>query len=188
MAIDATVGGAESNSFVSEADADAYFDARFGSDAWEDASSDDQEKALKQATRHLGRVRFVGVRATATQALAFPRAYPYNDDPDRQSTAPAIPQSIKDACCEEALSLLQSAADPSGDAASRRAALQAQGVASFSVPGLSESYSPNVYAPGQQPLCAAAHALILRWISQTGSLELRPTTAGAVINVAEVDL
>lgn len=187
MALIATVGGSTSDSYVTLAAAEAYFGARFGSDAWDDAIEADQEKALKQAARHLGRFRYVGTRSTTTQALAFPRAYPYNDDPDLGSTALAIPQTIKDAQCEEALSLLEAAADPGGAASARRTALQAQGVTSFSVPGLSESYSSNAYTPGQQPLCSAAHALILRWISQTGAIETRPTSAGAVVNLAEPD-
>lgn len=187
MALVATIGGSTSDSYVTLAEAAAYFAARFGSDAWDDAVEADQEKALKQATRHLGRFRFVGTRSSPSQALAFPRAYPYNDDPERQSAALAIPQTIKDAQCEEALSLLEAVADPGGDATARRAALQAQGVTSFSLPGLSESYNPNAYSPGQQPLCATAHALIVRWVSQIGRIKTGPTSAGCVVNRAEVD-
>lgn len=189
MALDATVGGSASDSYVTLAAADAYFAARFSSDAWEDASDSDQEKALRQAARNIGRFRFVGYRSSPSQALAFPRAYPYNDDPERQSATLAIPQSIKDAQCEEAIALLQAVADPGGDAAARRAALQAQGVTSFSTLGLSETYSSLAYQPGSQPISSAAYALLVRWISQTGQIDLdRPTAHGVVVNQAEPGL
>lgn len=189
MALVTTIGGSTSDSYVTLAEADDYFDARFGSDVWTAPASDaDKEKALKQAARHLGRFRFVGQRNSPTQALSFPRGYPYNDDPERQSAALAIPQTIKDAQCEEALSLLEAANDPDGSASSRRAALQAQGVTAFSIPGLTESYSANAYMPGQQPLCETARALISRWVSQQGRIEPeRPTARGVVVNLAESD-
>lgn len=53
MPIDATAGGASSNSFATVAEADDYFSLRLFSEAWETASEADKEKALVTATRSM---------------------------------------------------------------------------------------------------------------------------------------
>lgn len=166
MAIDATLGGSAADSYVTLAAAETYFSARFGSDAWDAASEADQEKALKQAARHVDRFSFLGRRNSPTQARAFPRGYPYNDDPDKLSTALAIPQAIKDAQCEEALAILSSTA--TGGIA-ERASLQAQGVRSYSTLGLSETFAPESTRLDEQPLCPQARALLRKWLKQSAN-------------------
>ncbi len=88
--------------------AQAYFDdVRLGADAWENSTSSDKLKALKMATVAIDRLSFKGIKVTTTQTNEFPRL------PGRQLTSiviivptPTIPDDIKIATCEIALTLL----------------------------------------------------------------------------------
>ena len=82
-------------SYLTPAEAQEYFDARIGADAWEEASETDQDKALKHASRVIDRLNYIGSKAVATQERQFPRG-----------TDTLVPKAIKDATCEVALSLL----------------------------------------------------------------------------------
>lgn len=101
MAIDATVGGPNSNSYVTVDEADAYFAERIYADAWNDSL--DQSQALVTATQRLDQEGFMGERASETQALKWPRSGGYSDGVLLADDA--IPQKVKDAVCELALSL-----------------------------------------------------------------------------------
>ena len=76
ITIDATVGGANANSYLTLADAQAIIDG-FVQDAdvtaWASATTDQKNRALFTATQRLDRERFLGARATDTQALQWPR-------------------------------------------------------------------------------------------------------------------
>ena len=76
IAIDATVGGANANSYLTLADAQAIIDG-FVEDAdvtaWASATTDQKNRALFTATQRLDRERYLGARATDTQALQWPR-------------------------------------------------------------------------------------------------------------------
>jgi hypothetical protein len=76
IAIDATVGGASANSYLTLADAQAIIDG-FVEDAdvtaWASATTDQKNRALFTATQRLDRERYLGARATDTQALQWPR-------------------------------------------------------------------------------------------------------------------
>jgi hypothetical protein len=178
MAIDVTIAGAASNSYLSLAEAQAYFAARLRSDAWEAASDADKEKALLTACRRIEAHRLRVHRrpygypydlpnaldrladplapADPDQALSFPR----QRDLDR-SGAFAIPEQVKQAQCEEALALLSSGAEQE-----RRRSLQAAGVKSFAVDGLSESYETG--AARQMLLSAEARMLLAPFIDRGG--------------------
>jgi hypothetical protein len=76
IAIDATVGGANANSYLTLAAADAIVDGLVQDDdvtAWASATEDQKNRALYTATQRLDRERFLGARATNTQALQWPR-------------------------------------------------------------------------------------------------------------------
>ncbi|AMR77676.1 DnaT-like ssDNA-binding protein [Cupriavidus nantongensis] len=101
MAIDTTTGSPTADSYVSVAEADAYHSKR-GNTAWAGVAADDKESALVRATGYVdAEYSWKGVRASAGQALAWPRydvrtdGYPV--DPD------VVPQRVKDAVCELAL-------------------------------------------------------------------------------------
>lgn len=76
-------------------DADAYFLERLNVAAWTNASSDDKLRALKQSTRAIDRLNFVGEKHDDAQSNQFPRG----DDT-------VVPQDIVEATCELALVLL----------------------------------------------------------------------------------
>jgi len=142
----------DTDSYISLEDADAFVSANYTStetefttwDALEDA---DKEIYLRRACKKIDKQRFTGIKAVSTQALEFPRAimsdyrreqYPalytiLNNDWIVQTETP---QAVKDAQVEEALQL--AIGEP------QRLKLQRQGVKSFSLGSLSESYSgPN---------------------------------------------
>lgn len=76
ISIDATVGGASANSYVTLNEAQAIIDG-FVEDPdiqhWNAGNTDSRNRALFTATQRLDRERFLGARATDTQALQWPR-------------------------------------------------------------------------------------------------------------------
>lgn len=100
ITIDATVGGASSNSFLTLADANTLIHARpFHSD-WDDITDDDVKNAsLVWATRTLSRYRWKGNIVDTDQALPFPRSGLYDHD-DRQYADDEIPEWLEFACSE----------------------------------------------------------------------------------------
>lgn len=162
MAIDATVGGEDANSYVTLAEADTYMGERLHTEAWDAADEENatKEKALLMACRHLERLRCHEAGGPAYtspyQALTFPRVR--DTDPDAGDYI--IPDPVKDAQCEEALALLSH-----GQESERRARLQESGVESFSVEGLSESYvtaSQGSGGSGQVPLISPDALLLMQ--------------------------
>jgi len=76
IAIDATVGGANANSYLTLAAAELVIEGFVQDDdvtAWASATNDQKNRALYTATQRLDRERFLGARATDTQALQWPR-------------------------------------------------------------------------------------------------------------------
>ncbi len=71
--IDATLGGASANSYVTLADADAYFETTPDSATWTDKTNDQKNRALISATRWIDALNFYGNRCSTTQALKWPR-------------------------------------------------------------------------------------------------------------------
>lgn len=123
VAIVTTVGGSTANSYVTVAEATAYFAGRLDAGDWTDAgttSPETQSNALVMAARRLDQERFKGVRVDASQALQWPRygvekpdlAYSVLAGPLLEEalwyTTTEIPQRIKDAQMELALALLKS--------------------------------------------------------------------------------
>lgn len=103
ITIVATVGGASSNSFVTEVEQIAYMATRLNAGAWTTVTGTDctepEKKAMIEATRDISRRTWQGRPATTTQALAWPRWWVQNPDspvgflydtdeiPDRVKTA-----------------------------------------------------------------------------------------------------
>ena len=108
--VTATVGGASSNSYVTTAEGDTYFDERLNTSNWTD--EDDKARAVIEATRLLDREQFAGERAAQSQALKWPRVGTYNED-GYEYASDAIPTFIKHATLELALRLLNNAASGS---------------------------------------------------------------------------
>jgi hypothetical protein len=104
----ATVGGSTSNSYVTRANAQTYFDGRLDVDEWTNASGADKDRSLIMATYRLEHEEFPGTKAAPTsQALEWPRYGTY----DQNGTgwdSDEIPTPIERACCELAIALLKS--------------------------------------------------------------------------------
>lgn len=72
MSLDATVGGASSNSYQDAEEATTYFSDRPEAADWV-ALGDAQNSWLIAACERMEQLTFLGVRVTETQALSFPR-------------------------------------------------------------------------------------------------------------------
>jgi hypothetical protein len=108
VTLDATVGGASANVYVTVVEADAYLEARLNSSAW--TGTEPKKIALVEATREVSLARYQGNVAADTQALTWPRTGVV--DPDATSSyteyaSDVIPQRVKDATCELALEFLK---------------------------------------------------------------------------------
>lgn len=123
--------------------ANEYFSNRLYADAWAEASDADKEKALAMATKAIDRQPLRGRKTDTSQAMAFPR-YPDTE----------IPQAVKEACCEEALALLER-----GN--SQRRKLQQEGVQSFTLGNLSETYAAGA---GGGLISQEAKELLKPWL------------------------
>jgi hypothetical protein len=127
--------------------------------------------ALISATKKIDRQVYRGVKAVTTQTLQFPRAL-YVDDAYNRNIGltidnvhgegwyveTAVAQAVKEACCEEAIAILKAGAD-----ANKRAELQAQGVKSYSVGNLSETFTGQSIS-GQKLLSLEAKDLLRPYI------------------------
>lgn len=164
MAVTVTVG---TNSYISVADATTYFATRLYSTAWTSASADEMAQAVITATRAIDRQLLKGRKYVSTQALAFPRCYTVDPQAVSEYTSntrltwgdgwyceSAVPQAVKDACCEEAICLLER-----GD--SNRLKTQREGLTNASGNGVTETYAP--YA-GKGILSQEAKELMRRYL------------------------
>lgn len=123
--------------------ADEYFKNRLHAESWGQADESTKEKALKQATRTIDRQLLRGRKTNPEQELAFPR------HPDTE-----VPEAVKEACCEIALALLER-----GN--SQRHKLQQEGVQSFTLGNMSETYAPGV---GRGLISQEAKELLRPWL------------------------
>ena len=76
ITIVATAGSATANSYLTLADANTIIEGLIADDdvaAWDGSSNDNKNRALFTATIRIDRERFLGARATDTQALQWPR-------------------------------------------------------------------------------------------------------------------
>ena len=123
--------------------ANEYFAGRLYAESWGETSDADKEKALQQATKEIDRQLLKGRKTTDTQELAFPRY------PDEE-----VPETVKEACCEIALALLER-----GN--SQRHKLQQEGVQSFTLGNMSETYAPGA---GRGLISQEAKELLRPWL------------------------
>lgn len=93
------------NSYVSESEADSYFDDRLYVQAWTDATPAQRESALIMASRAVDGQNYAGSVTNDSQAMAWPRQGVY-DRERRAIDSAVVPQAVKDAQCEVALALL----------------------------------------------------------------------------------
>lgn len=140
-----TVG---TDTYISITDATAYLTANYLSTdakliAWNALTDGNKEVLLRKATKVIDQQPVAGFKVQASQALAFPR-YVYTDVGIRNINAlynvfeggewyqqTAVPDAVKYAQCEIAIDAINP---------STRATMQREGVKSFSLGSLSESY------------------------------------------------
>lgn len=152
--------------------ANDYFSRRLFVDEWDASTATDKEKALYMATAKIDMQPLVGRKVDPTQKLQFPRSIyvdtpfmnPYYDP--LKGNIPVYPgwyneQEISPdviyAACEEALAIIRHAG-----VANNRAELQRQGVKSFRLGNLSESFIGGY--SGYRLLSVEAAQLLSRYI------------------------
>ncbi len=91
MAIVATVP------YATESEADVHFGERTDTSAWDSAASPDKVKALKEATRIIDDLNYVGEKNDPVNQV---REFPRNDDT-------VVPEEVQRATAEVAIALLQ---------------------------------------------------------------------------------
>lgn len=91
------------SSYVTRAEADSYFGARLNSGSW--ASCTTPDAALSSSFNRLNQEYFIGYPTNFTQTGSFPRVGLF--DRNGYWISPSIvPQDVKDAQCELALSMI----------------------------------------------------------------------------------
>ena len=112
ISIDATVGGASSNSYVTEVEQIAYMATRLNASAWTTVSgttcTETEKSAMVEAARELDVLVWAGRRSTSTQVRQWPRWSVLNPDSPVGFLydSATVPQRVKDAACELAFQFL----------------------------------------------------------------------------------
>ncbi len=101
--ITATLKGETSNSYVTLAEANTYFETAPEESTWDDKSDDQKNRALISACRWIDTLNFLGDRCDNDQALKWPRNNYHVDNVELVCTA--IPSNIKSAQYELARAL-----------------------------------------------------------------------------------
>ena len=77
ITLDATVGGANANTYIGLSDANSFIEGLVLSDdatAWDNSSTDNKNRALFTAAQRIDREKFLGARVSDTPALEWPRS------------------------------------------------------------------------------------------------------------------
>lgn len=111
LTLDATVGGANANAFLTTDRATSILEGRYHSGTWFSLTEDSKDALVVQATSILNREHWAGQKATSAQRLNWPRAYV--PDPDMPADASSIylddstiPLFLEEATAELAFSLI----------------------------------------------------------------------------------
>jgi len=100
IVIDATIGGTDTNSYLSLADANTLIHQRPFHSAWDDITDDDEKNAaLVWATRILSSYSWKGSIASQTQKQSWPRSGIYDKDGRSQSSS-TYPEWLEIVCSE----------------------------------------------------------------------------------------
>lgn len=147
-------------SYVDVAEANEYFAERLESDAWTAAASvsGKQLASLKQATRMINQLNFVGRKAEDIQENEFPR--------DDETT---IPREVKMATCEIAIALLRKV--------SLQTTSQTVGLTSKSVGDASQSFADStagmsIFSIAGNTNSMEAYRLLRPWLYPSTQVDL----------------
>jgi len=155
-----TPGAEDANSYVTVAEATAYFEAMLGFTAIWTAYSDDVKKArLVAAARGIDRLAFMGYKADLDQALEFPRA---EQRSDIENPVTEIPRKVKDAQCEMVVYQAQTGNATTGQLSEQDViAFSLSGVMSVGFAAAVNSSTKNVMAGSNYD---AIMALLRQWV------------------------
>ncbi len=169
MAVTLTVS---TNTYISLADAKTYAATHLYVDAWTAATDDNKSIALIMATSKIDRQKFRGEKANYDQALNFPRAFYMGNRYNRKYglkidnvrgigwyLESEVSQIVKNAVCEEAFAILKA-----GATANKRSELRSQGVTSFTLGSLSETYVSGM-SVGEKLLSLEAKQLLSKYLA-----------------------
>ena len=170
ITIVATAAGATSNSYVTQAEATAYFEAKPGFYALWSAMTDATKNAwLVESTRSMDRFGFVGYKYDTDQALEFPRSYP---DLESVYSFAAIgevngevPQRVMDAQCEMIMYLYSKGLTTGGDAERGVLSIKIEGAIDVTFDPKEESDSDDSVLSGS---LSAVKRLLDPWLSSVG--------------------
>ena len=137
------------NSYVTVEEADAYFVNTLQSEEWNKFDTSVKEKALITATRQIDRLPFSSRKLDLYQNLEFPRVS------TNLAFTDGIPDVVVYATCEQALFVLKGG--------SKRQELQKQGVKSYSLGDLSETFADNL-SEAQKTICPEALAYLRKFM------------------------
>ena len=142
MTVDATLGGTDSDSYVSNADADSYWVDR-NNTTWSSANNAERDAALREATLYMdGKYSWVGSLKATDQSLNWPRVNAY--DVQGREVSDIIPVKVEQACSELALQALAGTlVDPSADRGGRT---KKEKVGEIEVEYFSDSSTQKLYA------------------------------------------
>jgi hypothetical protein len=148
------------DSYVTLDEANAYINSRYPSKSkdatrWASLSDEDKEAYLLTACAQLELLPWQGRAASSDQPMMWPRL------PYQYLRANGAPDPVKDAQIELALWLSDEA---KRSKQGMRRELQEQGVTSFSLDGLSETYADTVAQPVTLA-CEKAKTLVSRYLS-----------------------
>lgn len=149
MALSVTVG---TDSYVTSVEADTYLGMSIYGADWVNADPDERVRALVTSARIMERIPYVGRKALWSQSMAFPRIVEEQIHDDYLDPI-NVPQSVKDAQCEEALARLRHGDDV-------RLGLLELGMSSMTIDQANESYKDTA---GVGFLSQAAKELMRRW-------------------------
>lgn len=137
------------NSYVTVEEADSYFANTLQSEEWNKYDTPTKEKALITATRQIDRLPFSSRKLDLYQNLEFPRVS------TNLAFTNGIPDAVIYATCEQALFLLKGG--------SKRQELQQQGVKSYSLGDLSETFADNL-SPVEKTICPEALSYLRKYL------------------------
>ena len=104
MALIVEIGGLDSNSYVTVAEADTYLGANLDANDWDELTDGQKEQLLKKSSALLDDFIYGGLRTIDGQSLSFPRTGLYRYEDVRLPVADdIIPYQVQDAQCELAL-------------------------------------------------------------------------------------
>jgi predicted NBD/HSP70 family sugar kinase len=153
MALIDTPGAADANTYSSVADADAYHAAHLYPETWDDADTDDRERALQMATRLLDQwFEWNGAAVGSVQALLWPRVGVVGPN-GYAEPSDAIPARVRDATAELARQLLTTDRTADSD-------VESQGIKKVKAGSVEVEFSG---AGGAKPIPDAVLGFLVPW-------------------------